>query len=200
MGLKKRSESKLKLAKGLPAASFLSLLSKLALFSLAPSPPCGGSVEVLNDDGDAISATPIHLDSLHLKVSAYRTHSRSSAVLSSVYMAANPPAQQTETASSGSSRTDVEISQSTENSGLVLVSSPLTGDNYLVWSRAVKFALGAKKRLSFIDGRSVRPAENSEELDEWIRIDYMIITWILNSVSKRIVDASSMLPQQDTYG
>ncbi|KAL0444536.1 UNVERIFIED_CONTAM: Retrovirus-related Pol polyprotein from transposon RE2 [Sesamum latifolium] len=48
--------------KGLPAASFLSLLSKLALFSLAPSPPCGGSIEVLNDDGDAISATPIHLD------------------------------------------------------------------------------------------------------------------------------------------
>ncbi|KAL0438755.1 UNVERIFIED_CONTAM: Retrovirus-related Pol polyprotein from transposon RE2 [Sesamum latifolium] len=48
--------------KGLPAVSFLSLLSKLALFSLAPSPPCGGSVEVLNDDGDAISATPIHLD------------------------------------------------------------------------------------------------------------------------------------------
>ncbi|KAL0444537.1 UNVERIFIED_CONTAM: hypothetical protein Slati_2176400 [Sesamum latifolium] len=104
-------------------------------------------------------------------------------------MAANPPAQRTETASSDSSRADVEISQSTENSGLILVSSPLTGDNYLVWSRAVKFALGAKKRLSFIDGRSVRPAENSEELDEWIRVDYMIITWILNSVSKRIVDA-----------
>ncbi|KAL0403738.1 UNVERIFIED_CONTAM: hypothetical protein Sradi_2014600 [Sesamum radiatum] len=104
-------------------------------------------------------------------------------------MAANPPAQRTETTSSGSSRTDVEISQSTENSGLILVSSPLTGDNYLEWSRAVKFALGAKKRLSFIDERSVRPAKNFEELDEWIRIDYMIITWILNSVSKRIMDA-----------
>ncbi|KAL0360716.1 UNVERIFIED_CONTAM: Retrovirus-related Pol polyprotein from transposon RE1 [Sesamum radiatum] len=66
--------------------------------------------------------------------------------------------------------------------------APLNGDNYLVWSRAVKFALGAKKKLSFIDGRSVRPADNSE-LDEWIRIDCMIITWILNSVSKEIVDA-----------
>ncbi|KAL0327233.1 UNVERIFIED_CONTAM: Retrovirus-related Pol polyprotein from transposon RE2 [Sesamum angustifolium] len=67
--------------------------------------------------------------------------------------------------------------------------APLTGDNYLVWSRAVRFALGAKKKLSFIDGRSVRPTDNSEELDEWIRIDCMIITWILNSVSKEIVDA-----------
>ncbi|KAL0371332.1 UNVERIFIED_CONTAM: Retrovirus-related Pol polyprotein from transposon RE1 [Sesamum angustifolium] len=67
--------------------------------------------------------------------------------------------------------------------------SSLTGDNYLVWSRAVRFALGAKKKLSFIDGRSVRPTDNSEELDEWIRIDCMIITWILNSVSKEIVDA-----------
>ncbi|KAL0434307.1 UNVERIFIED_CONTAM: hypothetical protein Slati_2765000, partial [Sesamum latifolium] len=70
-----------------------------------------------------------------------------------------------------------------------LVSAPLTGDNYLVWSRAVKFALGAENKLSFIDGRSVHLADNSKELDEWIRIDYMIITWILNLVLKQIVDA-----------
>ncbi|KAL0305128.1 UNVERIFIED_CONTAM: Retrovirus-related Pol polyprotein from transposon RE1 [Sesamum angustifolium] len=92
-------------------------------------------------------------------------------------------------ASNSRIRTDLESSPSIENSSLTLVSAPLTGDNYLVWSRAVRFALGAKKKLSFIDGRSVRPTDNSEELDEWIRIDCMIITWILNSVSKEIVDA-----------
>ncbi|KAL0412266.1 UNVERIFIED_CONTAM: hypothetical protein Slati_3816300 [Sesamum latifolium] len=59
----------------------------------------------------------------------------------------------------------------------------------LVWGRAVKFTLGTKKRLSFIDERSVHPVNNSEELDEWISIDYMIIIWILNSISKNIVDA-----------
>ncbi|KAK4406634.1 hypothetical protein Sango_0669900 [Sesamum angolense] len=92
-------------------------------------------------------------------------------------------------ASNSRIRTDLESSPSIENSGLNLVLAPLIGDNYLVWSRAVRFALGAKKKLSFIDGRSVRPADSLEEPDEWIRIDCMIITWILNSVSKEIVDA-----------
>ncbi|KAL0373951.1 UNVERIFIED_CONTAM: hypothetical protein Sradi_3310800 [Sesamum radiatum] len=92
-------------------------------------------------------------------------------------------------ASTTVSRQSLDNPQSNEGSGLTLVSSPLTGDNYLVWSRAVRFALGAKKRLSFIDGRVTRPADDSKELDEWKRNDYMVITWILNSVSKKIVDA-----------
>ncbi|KAL0315083.1 UNVERIFIED_CONTAM: Retrovirus-related Pol polyprotein from transposon RE1 [Sesamum calycinum] len=92
-------------------------------------------------------------------------------------------------ASNNRTRTDLKSSPSIENSSLTLVSAPLTGENYLMWSRAVRFTLGAKKKLSFIDGRSVRPADNSEELNEWIRIYCMIITWILNSVSKEIVDA-----------
>ncbi|KAK4400669.1 hypothetical protein Sango_1173000 [Sesamum angolense] len=91
--------------------------------------------------------------------------------------------------SNNRTRTDLESSPSIKNSGLTLVLAPLTGDNYLVRSRAMRFALGAKKKLSFIDGTSVRPADNSEELDEWIRIGCMIITWILNLVSKEIVDA-----------
>ncbi|KAL0457111.1 UNVERIFIED_CONTAM: Retrovirus-related Pol polyprotein from transposon RE1 [Sesamum latifolium] len=76
-----------------------------------------------------------------------------------------------------------------EFSGMIFVSSPLNGDNYLVWSRAMRFALGSRMKLSFIDGRSVRPSDDSPELDEWIRKDYLVITWILNNVSKTIVDA-----------
>ncbi|KAL0284823.1 UNVERIFIED_CONTAM: hypothetical protein Sangu_2807600 [Sesamum angustifolium] len=121
--------------------------------------------------------------SLLLKVSAYRAHSIDDRLTVSIAEI------QATIASNSRIRTDLESSPSIENSGLNLVSAPLTGDNYLVWSRAVRFALGAKKKLSFIDGRSVRPADNSEELDEWIRIDCMIITWILNLVSKEIIDA-----------
>ncbi|KAL0404413.1 UNVERIFIED_CONTAM: Retrovirus-related Pol polyprotein from transposon RE2 [Sesamum radiatum] len=43
-----------------------------------------------------------------------------------------------------------------ESSGIVFVSSPLNGDNYLVWSRAMRFALGSRMKLNFIDGCSVR--------------------------------------------
>ncbi|KAL0456197.1 UNVERIFIED_CONTAM: hypothetical protein Slati_0958900 [Sesamum latifolium] len=62
---------------------------------------------------------------------------------------------------------------SDETSRLIFVSSPLNGDNYLVWSRAMKFALGSRMKLSFIDGRAVRPSEDSPNLDEWIRKDYL---------------------------
>ncbi|KAL0377947.1 UNVERIFIED_CONTAM: hypothetical protein Sradi_3100200 [Sesamum radiatum] len=104
-------------------------------------------------------------------------------------MEENQPELSTANTSTNRSRQVVEISQPAENTGFTLVSSVLTGENYLVWSRAIRFALGSRKKLSFIDGRSVRPADDSDELDEWIRIDYMVITWILNTVSKEIVDA-----------
>ncbi|KAL0404519.1 UNVERIFIED_CONTAM: hypothetical protein Sradi_2092700 [Sesamum radiatum] len=83
------------------------------------------------------------------------------------------------------SRRDSDI----ESSGMIFVSSPFNGDNYLVWSRAMKFALGSRMKLSFIDGRSIRPPNGSFELDEWIRKDYLVFIWILNNVSKSIVDA-----------
>ncbi|KAL0449264.1 UNVERIFIED_CONTAM: hypothetical protein Slati_1482800 [Sesamum latifolium] len=95
----------------------------------------------------------------------------------------------TANASNNRSHRELESSQPIESTGFPLISSTLTGDNYLVWSRAVRFALGSRKNLSLIDGRAIRPADDSDELDEWIRIDYMVITWILNSVSKSIVDA-----------
>ncbi|KAL0430251.1 UNVERIFIED_CONTAM: Retrovirus-related Pol polyprotein from transposon RE1 [Sesamum radiatum] len=104
-------------------------------------------------------------------------------------MAETQPEVSTTNTSNNRSRQVVEITQPAENTGFTLVSSVRTGDNYLVWSRAIRFALGARKKLSFIDGRSVRPADDSEDLDEWIRIDYMVIPWILNTVSKDIVDA-----------
>ena len=41
---------------------------------------------------------------------------------------------------------------SSDHPGMNLVSVPLTGVNFLSWSRSIKIALGAKTKLSFIDG------------------------------------------------
>ncbi|KAL0374121.1 UNVERIFIED_CONTAM: Malonyl-coenzyme:anthocyanin 5-O-glucoside-6'''-O-malonyltransferase [Sesamum radiatum] len=46
----------------------------------------------------------------------------------------------------------VENPQPAEGGSFTLVSSVLTGDNNLVWSRALRFALGSRKKLNFIDG------------------------------------------------
>ncbi|KAL0358032.1 UNVERIFIED_CONTAM: hypothetical protein Scaly_1488900 [Sesamum calycinum] len=40
---------------------------------------------------------------------------------------------------------------------MVLVSTPLTGKNYLNWSHAIKRLLRAKMKLGFIDGTLVKP-------------------------------------------
>ncbi|KAL0430657.1 UNVERIFIED_CONTAM: hypothetical protein Sradi_0691700 [Sesamum radiatum] len=76
-----------------------------------------------------------------------------------------------------------------DHPGMVLVSALLTSNNYLNWSFGVKRALRAKMKLGFIDGTSVKPDTNDPHFEQWIRIDSMVTTWILNSISKDIVEA-----------
>ncbi|XP_075518245.1 uncharacterized protein LOC142552365 isoform X2 [Primulina tabacum] len=74
-----------------------------------------------------------------------------------------------------------------DNPGLMLVSQALTGENYTSWSRAMKIALSVKNKLGFIDGSIARPSETEWNLHNyWIRNNNIVISWILNSVSKEI--------------
>ncbi|KAL0301552.1 UNVERIFIED_CONTAM: hypothetical protein Sradi_6432000 [Sesamum radiatum] len=75
--------------------------------------------------------------------------------------------------------------------GMILVSTPLVRNNYLLWSRSVKVALTAKMKLSFIDGTYLKPIGNTEECKQWIRTDSMVFSWIMNSISKDIAKAFS---------
>nr|GEY47570.1 retrovirus-related Pol polyprotein from transposon TNT 1-94 [Tanacetum cinerariifolium] len=45
--------------------------------------------------------------------------------------------------------------------------------NFHGWSRNIKMALGAKLKLGFIDGSCVKPASDHDDLQRWIRCDYM---------------------------
>ena len=76
-----------------------------------------------------------------------------------------------------------------DNPGMVLVTAPLIGSNYLTWSRSMKIALIAKQKLGFVNGKCIQPDMNSKEYEAWLRPDSMVISWILNSISKDIVDA-----------
>jgi hypothetical protein len=62
----------------------------------------------------------------------------------------------------------------------------LTGPNYLAWSRSMKRALGAKNKLSFIDGSIDIPAATDPNRHQWERCNYLVFSWILNSVSDSI--------------
>ena len=76
-----------------------------------------------------------------------------------------------------------------DHPGMVLVTAPLTGSNYLTWSRSMKIALIAKQKLGFVNGKCIQPDMNSKKYEAWLRADSMVISCILNSISKEIVDA-----------
>lgn len=71
--------------------------------------------------------------------------------------------------------------------GLVLVSQALNGDNYASWKRAMVIALSVKHKVGFIDG-SIEKLDETDSilLNSWIRNNNIVISWILNSVSKDI--------------
>lgn len=52
----------------------------------------------------------------------------------------------------------------------------------------MKITLGAKTKLGFIDGRCKQPDEDDAQYEQWIRVDCMVRSWILNSIAKDIVE------------
>ena len=85
-----------------------------------------------------------------------------------------------------------------DNPGLVLVSQPLTEENYASWSRAMLIALSVKNKLGFIDGSIPKPGDTELiRLNSWIRNNNIVISWILNSVSKEI--SASVIYSESAY-
>ena len=74
-----------------------------------------------------------------------------------------------------------------ETPGAILVTQPLTKDNYPMWSRAMIMALDAKSKLGFVDGTvnasmTITPLEKKA----WSKCNSMISSWILNLVSPHL--------------
>jgi hypothetical protein len=75
-----------------------------------------------------------------------------------------------------------------DNSSLILVPEPLTGDNFHSWFRSMDMALTIKNKLGFVDGSIREPEVNprSSLYAHWKRCNTVVITWILNCVFKQI--------------
>ena len=74
-----------------------------------------------------------------------------------------------------------------ESPGAILVTQPLTEDNYPNWARAMRMALDAKSKLGFVDGSiTASMAITPLEKIAWSKNNSMISSWILNSVSPHI--------------
>ena len=77
-----------------------------------------------------------------------------------------------------------------ENPGAILVAQPLVNDNYASQGKSMQRALGAKSKLGFIDGSlSLTPsmAKNPLLVQAWTKCNNMVVSWILNCVSPKIL-------------
>lgn len=85
---------------------------------------------------------------------------------------------------------------SSDNPGMVLLNVTFDEACYGNWCRGVLISLSAKNKLGFINGTSKCPAEDSPLLDQWKRCNDMVISWMLNSLSREI--SESVLYSQTT--
>ncbi|GKV50015.1 hypothetical protein SLEP1_g56733 [Rubroshorea leprosula] len=73
---------------------------------------------------------------------------------------------------------------SSDDPGRVLVTTPLTGENYHTWRRSMQNALFAKNKMGFVDGSLKRPNADSPEYQAWTKCNFIVLSWLLNALSR----------------
>ena len=76
-----------------------------------------------------------------------------------------------------------------DHPSMVLASHLLNGNDFNTWNRAMTMALTAKNKLGFVDGSFPCPPSDDLLFNAWVCCNSMVISWILNSVSKDIADS-----------
>lgn len=78
--------------------------------------------------------------------------------------------------------------------GMVLISKKLLGsENYSTWKRSIQIALSAQNKLVIVNGEFLPPSEKSPLYAHWRRVNDMVITWILNTVSDDISNSMNYM-------
>ncbi|XP_047314463.1 uncharacterized protein LOC124918317 [Impatiens glandulifera] len=80
---------------------------------------------------------------------------------------------------------DVLTMRNSDHTGVIICTTIFNGGNYIGLSSGMRLALEAKSKLGFIDGSLVVPKE-SEVFDKWRKMDCLVRSWILNTVSDEI--------------
>ncbi|XP_015163701.1 uncharacterized protein [Solanum tuberosum] len=76
-----------------------------------------------------------------------------------------------------------------DSPGMLLVNTPFDGKSFAGWKRGFLIALTAKNKAGFIDGSSPEPTTDSELHKAWLRANNIVISWLLNSLSREISES-----------
>lgn len=72
---------------------------------------------------------------------------------------------------------------------MLLVDSVFDGKGYGGWRRGILIALSAKNKVGFIDGSFAQPKISSDTFKSWSKYKEMVISWLLNTLSKDIAES-----------
>ncbi|KAL9688698.1 hypothetical protein QQ045_033122 [Rhodiola kirilowii] len=76
---------------------------------------------------------------------------------------------------------------SNEITGSSIVSEVLLGrQNFISWVKSMEIALSVRAKLEFVEGKRPKPTDPALSV-KWKRCNDVIMTWLLNSVSKKVV-------------
>ncbi|XP_070015754.1 uncharacterized protein [Nicotiana sylvestris] len=70
--------------------------------------------------------------------------------------------------------------------GINMVNTNFDGRSYGGWRRSILIALSAKNKVGFIDGTCLAPSSETPDFKLWNRCNDMVISWLLNSLSREI--------------
>lgn len=73
--------------------------------------------------------------------------------------------------------------------GKLIVNSIFDGKGYGGWRRGILIALSAKNKVGFIYGTIAQPKISSESFKSWCRCNNMVISWLLNTLSREIAES-----------
>lgn len=71
---------------------------------------------------------------------------------------------------------------SLDNPGISITQVQLKGKNYDEWARSFRTALRARKKFGFIDRTIKRPDEKSADIEDWLTINSLLVSWIRNTI------------------
>ncbi|XP_074278438.1 uncharacterized protein LOC141602029 [Silene latifolia] len=69
-----------------------------------------------------------------------------------------------------------------DKAGDKLIVITLKGDNYDEWALKLRGVLRSKKKTGFIDRSIKKPADGSDELEDWYMVNAMVVNWIFNCI------------------
>ncbi|BAT83996.1 hypothetical protein VIGAN_04125600, partial [Vigna angularis var. angularis] len=76
-----------------------------------------------------------------------------------------------------------------ESPSSVVVSPPLSANNFQSWSRSFRMALISKNKMGFLNGNIPIPAPTDPLHPSWERCNTLLMSWILNSLSPSIAQS-----------